>query len=274
MQVVLLDVGQGDSIFIRTPAGRHLLVDTGRWSPWGNSGQQVLVPYLNWLNVQKLDALIITHPHADHIGGVISLLESIEVDSVYHNGQSHDSEIYRNFRQSIQTRGIHERVVSAGDMIHLEPSIRIFVLGPGIENIQTDDHQRNPSLPMLARGNDPNNNSVILKIVYNRQSFLLAGDAGMEQEEELVAQFGGFLKSDFLKVGHHGSRTSSGRQFLNIVDPTVAAGSAADNSRFGHPHREAIRRLNSMADTLFFTSRDNALIFETDGLELRQVNWK
>jgi competence protein ComEC len=121
--------------------------------------------------------------------------------------------------------------------------------------------------------NDPNQHSLVLNIIHGENEFLFTGDAGEDQERRLVENYGHLLDTDFLKVGHHGSKTSSELFFLQEVTPEVAVVSVAERNRFRHPHPEAVERLESTHSDIYYTSRDKALIFESDGKSIQRVKW-
>lgn len=252
--ITVLDVGQGDAIHIKTPNNQQILVDTGRWSPFGDTGERTLVPYFRTKGIERLDALILTHPHADHIGGTLSLLKELQVKNIYWSGLSYNSDIAESVMEQINEREAGYRTVSSGDRIDMDSSVRIYVLGP-------EDREAESST---------NDRSVVLKLVHHRASILLAGDAEAEQEKLLVDRYGRFLRSDLLKVGHHGSRTSSTTSFLRMVQPGKSVVSVGFYNRFGHPHREAVRRLNLNAGTVYYTGVSGALRFWSDGLRVEK----
>lgn len=249
LKVVMLDVGQGDAIHVETPGGRHLMIDTGRWSPMNNSGEKVIIPYLEANGIQKLDAVILSHPHADHIGGIPALIDHVEIERIYYCGYDYDSVLYQTYQQMAYQSDIRLQPVRKGDLLPIDESIRVFVLGP-------DGNIHN---------SNPNDHSVVVKVVYNETHFLFTGDAEKHQESRIRKVYGDFLKSDFLKVGHHGSRTSSHSGFLQDVQPDIAAVSLSFKNMFNHPHPEAVKRLYSYTDQIYFTSLEGALIFKSNG---------
>ena len=258
LEVTVLDVGQGDAVLIKTPAGKHMLIDAGRWTPNYNSGRYTILPHLKAEGIQKLDAVFLSHPHADHIGGILDLMEGVLIDTIYNSGFQYDSKLYKNYLASASNKGIPVKPLSSGTIINIDPSLRLFVYGP-------DNGER---------GSDPNEHSLILELIYGSTEFLFMGDAGEEQELRLLENFGELLDTDFLKVGHHGSRTSSSMRFLSTATPAISVVSLDKNNKFRHPHKEAIARLHASQTSLHFTSLEGALIFSSDGNKIRQIYWK
>ncbi|MEX1062431.1 MAG: DNA internalization-related competence protein ComEC/Rec2, partial [Balneolaceae bacterium] len=251
-EITVLDVGQGDAVHISTPEGGQILIDAGRWTPFGNSGDRVLLPYLKSKGIDRLDAVIITHPHADHIGGLPALLQDLDIGIIYHGGYGHDSVLFQTCRSLAAEKNVEIKTVNRGDIISVDPSIRLFVLGP------------RPKL----ESNNPNEQSVVLKLAYNRTHFLFAGDAEVNQERRITGTYGDFLKSDLLKAGHHGSRTSSNAHFLSLVRPDMAVVSLSFKNRFGHPHSEAVDRIRVFTKEIYYTSLEGGIVLESDGQQI------
>ena len=245
-----LDVGQGDAIHIKTPWGKHILVDAGRWSPGGNSGERTIIPYLKHQNISEIDAIILSHPHADHIGGMPELIRNIPIKGIYQSSSTYDSRLYERYLSLADSMNIQVQIVSAGDLIDIDPAVRLFILGPG----EQAEGTRNI-----------NNASVTFRLDYAETSFLFTGDAEEGQERSLANRYGDFLDTDFLKTGHHGSKTSSAPFFLRHVTPKIAVTSVAFNNRFGHPHPESVLSLSESGAKNYFTSLSGALIFTSDG---------
>lgn len=258
LKVTVLDVGQGDAIHIKTPQNRHILIDSGRWTPGSNSGERTIVPYLKEQGINSLDAVILSHAHADHIGGMISVIESMNIKAVYKSSDMYDSILFKTLQRTLTQKKISVHHPVKGEIIKLDPTIRIFVLGPSSKNIYSN----------------PNNNSVAIKLVYNDTSFLFTGDAEEEQERELLNRYGEFLKSDVYKVAHHVSNTSSSEPFLKEVQPVISIGSLAFRNKFRHPGRETVTRLHKAGAKQFYTSLHGAVILESDGTEITRRKWK
>ncbi|MDQ7794709.1 MAG: ComEC/Rec2 family competence protein [bacterium] len=245
-QLVLhfLDVGQGDAILVRTPAGLHLLIDTGPDAP-------SILDHLRRHGVRRLDVLVLTHPHQDHIGGARAVLADIPVATVYDSGKAHTSRTYESLLEAVEleveagrTRFILAR---AGMRIDLDPAVTIEVLHPG------DD----------VAGISVNNCSVVLKLTHGQVVFLLPGDAETEVEEALVAS-GLDLTATVLKVGHHGSRSSTGAGFLAQVGPRVAVIMCGVNP-YGHPHPEVLDRLRAAGADVYSTRDRGTISVFSDG---------
>jgi competence protein ComEC len=258
LEVTALDVGQGDAIHVKTPQNHHILIDSGRWTPGSNSGERIIVPYLKEKGIEALDAVILTHPHADHIGGMLSIAENIKIKAVYQSDFRYDSQLYQNLQRVLSKNNIAVHYPSAGDIIRVDPSIRIFVVGPATGMV----------------GNNPNNHSLSFKLTYGETSFLFTGDAEKEQEREMVKRYGEFLQSNVYKVAHHGSSTSSGEFFIKAVKPTISIGSLAFRNKFGHPGRQTVTRLHNVGTDQYYTSLNGAVILESDGRTVTKINWK
>ncbi len=257
LRVTFFDVGQGDAALLHTPNDKYILIDAGVWSPGYNSGKSVIIPHLKSAGIQKLDAIILSHPHADHIGGILELMNSIPIDVIYNSGYEYDSNLYQTYLKSAAEKSIPVQPLVSGDSLALDPSMLFLVLGP-------DGNMYN---------SDPNEHSIVLNVIYGESEFLFTGNAGEDQEERLVHAYNHLLDTDLLKVGHHGSRTSSGSVFLSTVTPEIAVVSLAERNRFRHPHREALNRLYRTDAQLLFTSRERALIFESDGKSIQRIHW-
>lgn len=256
LTLTMLDVGQGDAIHIETPSGKHILVDAGRWSPGGNSGEKTIIPYLKYKQVDTLDAVILSHPHADHIGGMPDLIRTVPIRAIYQSDYVYDSRLYERYISLADSLQVTIRKTTSGHVIELDPAIRLFILGPGAS---------------MSGSRNVNNSSLSFRLDYGATSFLFTGDAEKAQERSLVKRYGNFLDVDLLKTGHHGSKTSSSATFLEYVSPEITATSVAFQNRFGHPHREAVYSVADTGAKNYFTSLSGALIFVSDGENIIRV---
>lgn len=256
--VTVFDVGQGDAILIQTPSGKAILYDAGVLTPFQNSGLGVLLPELRSRNITSLDALILSHPHADHIGGVLNLIKEMDIKSIYQSPFLYKSAVFLGYMEAAISKDIPIVKVHSGMEIQIESQIKVLVLHPSGDNL----------------GSDPNAHSVVIKIIYGDTHFLLTGDAELRAETVLIEKYGSFLKSDWYKAGHHGSKTSSNAQFMELVSPDFSAVSLGYRNRYQHPHTEASKRIIENSTYLSYTSLDGALVYESDGRAIRRINWR
>lgn len=251
MQVVMLDVGQGDAILIISPSGKTMLVDGGNSS---QDGQDVILAYLQTHGFDRLDVMVLTHPDADHVGGLPTVLRGIPVGAVVSTGQVHTTQIYAEFLQELKTaRDEHGTKIIrgvAGASVPFDDAVQVQVLGPSEAAIE---------------GEDLNNASVVLRLTYGQISVLLTGDAEMDEENWIIAQ-GGDLSAQILKVSHHGSKTGSNDALLNAIDAQIGLISCAADNRYGHPHAEALERLARHKVKVYRTDELGAIKVTTDGM--------
>ncbi len=248
--LVVLDVGQADSIFVRSPAGRTMLVDAGNGR---GDVEQAILPHLRRLGVSSLDYVVLSHPDQDHVGGMPTLLDSLPVSAFVDSVQPGvTNQTYRRTLQQVQSKGI--KAVSARrnqTQLDLGAGITVEVLGP--------------EEPLITTGDSPENaNAVVLRLTYGSVSALLAADIEPETEERLVAH-GGEMRSQILKVAHHGSRESSTPRFLDAVRPEVALISAGAGNPYGHPHRELLQRLERRGVKIYRTDLHGTIEVSVDG---------
>ena len=257
LKITIFDVGEADAILLQTPHQKKILIDTGLWHPNGNSGQTVLVPELRGMGIRHLNALILTLPHADHIGGVIPLLKKVTIDTIYNSGLPHKSHIYRNYLRLAHSRHIPVKQLYQGYPLLIDPAVKVFVLEPERHLVTPDDFRH----------------AVILKIVYGHTSFLMESDADKESEQNMIKEYASFLDSDFLKIAHHGSSKSSTSKFLKLVTPKTAVISASINNRSHFPDLAAIQRIIKSGANMHYTSLEHAIIFKSDGMKIKEVHW-
>ncbi len=260
LRVAFLDVGQGDAILLSLPEGQHLLIDAGSRSPYFDNGRAVVAPYLKREGIKKLKAVVLSHGDSDHLGGVPYVLRNFEVDEVWDNGRLKDTAVFREYLSLIDSLGINHRRLAAGDFIGDFFPVQIYVLHP-TESFRDD------------AAHSANEASLSLRVSYGDIDFLFAGDVENDGEGK-IAQLQELVESEVLKVNHHGSKTSSGAKFLSAVKPEHAVISVGRFNRFRHPAPEVIRRLESTGAKIYRTDRDAALLFETNGKEVRRLRWK
>jgi Predicted hydrolase (metallo-beta-lactamase superfamily) len=245
IEVHFLDVGQGDAILVRHD-NKSMLVDGG---PIG-AGTTV-ASYLKSHGVNTIDVLVSTHPHADHIGGLLTVLEEFPVKVVYDSGIPHTTQTYENYLTLIDEKNIRYIVPQRGDNINFSPNVTVQVLSPPSGGIA---------------GGDLNENSIVLRITHGNVSFLLASDAGFQAEESMLSS-GLDLKSQVLKVGHHGSKYSSSAAFLKAVGPEYSVIEVGSNP-YGHPAPETLARLEEIGSKVYRTDRDGNIVMTSDGRDI------
>lgn len=234
--MTIIDIGQGDSILLTTPSGNHILVDSGDNSRI-DSGKDIIVPYLHHIGVLKLDALVITHPDKDHFGGSESILKTFPVSEIWLTScalQEQKTE-WLDVLDEAKERNIPLREIHRG-FIWKENFFELRALHPA-------GHANNPQAPQDC--GDANEGSITLRAKGLGHSAILTGDLTIAGERKIM-QAGTYLKSDVLKLGHHGSKTSSGRAFLEAVQPDLALISSGRKNKFRHPHKQVTDRLDSL----------------------------
>ncbi|WP_341300374.1 MBL fold metallo-hydrolase [Lysinibacillus sp. FSL H8-0500] len=240
MRVHFIDVGQGDSILIESPNGKTMLVDGGV----KGAGQEI-VAYLKGLGVNKLDIVVATHPDADHIGGLIPVLNTVPIEQFYDSGKVHTSQTFEEMLTLVDEKNIPYHVPKTGDMLDFDKDLLVKVLN-------ADEYAA-----------DNNDASIVLKITYGNVSFLLTGDAGVALEKEML-QYD--IRATVLKAGHHGSNTSSSMDFIQAVKPKVTILSYGQDNKYGHPHAEVMERLQAVDSKVYATAEAGTIIVSTDGV--------
>lgn len=255
VRVTFVDVGQGDSLLVDLPDGRLMLIDGGGFvgSPL-DPGEAVVAPLLRARRRSRVDIAVLTHPHPDHFIGLTSALRHVEVGELWDSGQGEAEgagPVYASLIADARQRGVP--ILRPGELCarprHFG-SARVDVLGP---------------CPAFVRGRSGNDNSIVLRVTFGQHVALLVGDAEEHQERELIEQHGPKLEARVLKVGHHGSKTSSGTPFLAAVRPAYSIVSTGVRNRYGHPHPYAMARLAAAGGEVLRTDTRGGVIWQTDG---------
>ncbi len=257
LEVFFLDVGQGDAAVVRMPNGRVLVVDGGQRSTHFDYGARVLRPFLSAHNIRHVDVVVASHPHSDHVGGLVALLESVSVGHYVDSGQVYDSWTARRLHALINERGIVYHRAAAGDRLQGLGDVEGLVLHPSISFVD-------------AAGDTPrgvNNGSIVLKLRYGTVEILLTGDVERETDRALLA-WGEHLQADVLKVAHHGSSTSSSLPFIRGVGPQWAIISVGTFNRFGHPADSVLRALCDAGAQVVRTDLHGAIRLRSDGANI------
>ncbi|MFH1037131.1 MAG: ComEC/Rec2 family competence protein [PVC group bacterium] len=262
LEVVFLDVGQGDAILITTPGGKRILIDGGIGEgAFGSEdqGKKTVLPYVRKRGIERLDTVIVTHPDFDHIGGLVSVVnaKNLEIGELLDAGVPHPSEGYLELLQAVQDRPeIVYRQPRAGDVLDWGEEVKAEVLSPSY----------------LMKDN--NDSSIVVKLSYGDVSFLFTGDAAGSAEQIMAKKYGARLRSTVLKAGHHGSKHSSTEDFLKKVRPDVAVFSCGAENTYGHPNEETVERLKKIGATMYRTDEQGTIIITTDGEDYRVTTEK
>lgn len=242
MEVHFIDVGQGDCILIKTPENKTILIDGG--TP--DSGEEI-VDFLNEQQIVQINLLIVTHPDIDHIGGLSKVIKSMKIDKVLDSGKLYTTKTYRKYINQITKKNIPVEIAEKNQVIKLDPMIKIRVL--------------NTYEPFR----DNNESSIALKVTYKKMDFLFMGDIKKQQEKSLIKT--NDLQAEFLKVAHHGSRTSSSLAFLQKVNPKVAILTYSKQNDYGHPVNRVIQNLNKVNAMIFSTAVFGNITITTNGTD-------
>lgn len=248
LTVAFLDIGQGDAIYIEAPNGNQVLID-------GGPGRSVLralgsaMPFWD----RSLDLVIATHPDQDHVGGLPFVFDRLRVSGVMTTENTSATGAYKAFEEGVANEHGERLLARTGERIILDRGVVLEILFP-YEN---------------TRGWDTNTGSIVARLSYGDISFLFTGDAPQGVEKYIASVYGNKLKTTVLKLGHHGSQTSSAREFLSATDPEYAIISAGRDNKYGHPHKEVMDLLGEFSLQSLSTAEDGTILFKTDGEELR-----
>ncbi len=243
LTVDYIDVGQGDAELLRS-SGETMLIDTG--TP--ESGTAIRL-FLKKHGVEKLDYLVLTHPDADHIGGAASVITNVPIDHVLMPEYKKDNRTYEGVIDALNYKYLKPEIPVAGDVFTLG-SCEVKILGP------------------INHYDDPNNNSIVMKVTCGQNKFMFVGDAEEEELNDITAKFGDELDSDVYKVGHHGSHNSSSEGFIRRVTPLYSVVSCGEGNSYGHPHAEALIRLRQASSNLFRTDKQGLITISSDGTNI------
>ncbi|MCL4533758.1 MAG: MBL fold metallo-hydrolase [Bacteroidetes bacterium] len=251
--LAMLDVGQADSVLLRSPAGRTMLIDAGNEAADVN---RVILPFLKARGITSLDYLVLTHPDQDHVGGMPALLDAFPVGSFVDSVQPGiTNQSYLHTLQRVQGKGIKPVKARRGQpALELGASTEVQVLAP--------------EEPLIGGSSPTNNNSIVLRVTYGGVSALLTGDMEHEEEQRLLDHRDD-LRSQILKVAHHGSQGTTSSEFLDAVNPEVALISVGAGNSYGHPHRQLLQRLESRRLKSYRTDLNGTIQLLIDGSDFR-----
>lgn len=243
LTVHYLDVGQGDSIFIELPNDQVMLIDASE-----KDMSSRISNYIRKKGYSKLDYLIATHPHSDHIGGMKDIVNNFDLKSIYMPKAVTTTKTYENLLKSISDKGMKIKSAKSGMKIIAEKDLLVEILAPNSETYES-----------------LNNYSVVLKVTYKNRSFIFMGDAERLSEEEITSS----PAADVIKIGHHGSSSSTSAAFLKKVNPSMAIISVGQDNSYNHPHTSVINRLEKSNIKVYRTDLNGNIVLTTDGNEIK-----
>ncbi len=247
LKVAFLDIGQGDAIFIETPDGVQMLIDGGP----DNSVLRELSKQMPIFD-RSIDIVMATHSDKDHIGGLVDVLKSYEVKNVVKSENINDTNVSEAFDTAVEAEETDVHIARAGQVYDIGASTTLLILSP-----QGD-----------ATNWETNTASIVAMLQYGETEFILTGDAPINIEEYIATSYGELIEAEVLKLGHHGSRTSTSDLFLDTIKPDLAIVSAGLDNSYGHPHQEEINKLKTRDIKVFNTAESGTIVLKSDGKEV------
>ena len=252
LTVQMLNVGQGDAILVQT-GEQTILIDTSDLDE-----QDKLKKELDKAGVKRIDKLILTHPHADHIGGMDVMLKDFQVAEVYDNGMPSTSKVYLRYMKALKNQKIPRHGLKAGDELELGNGAKFKVLAPAEELVKKGTQK--------GYEHDPNNESVVGQLIFGDFRMMFTGDAEASEEKSILAASNqAQLRSQVLKSGHHGSKTSSSKEWLRALQPEAVLISCGQNNDYGHPHKETMKKYRDMKLKIYETDKNGTITVTSDG---------
>lgn len=246
LKVHYIDVGQGDSILVQTK-DKNILIDAGTRKSSDN-----LISYLKKQHIKKLDYVIATHPHEDHIGGMPKVIEEFEISNFYAPKKTANTKIFKDMILQLKKKNLKINVAKKGISLNLSTNSSLDFLAPVKDNYE-----------------NTNDSSAVVKLTHGNTKFLFTGDAEKTSEKDILNS-NEDLSSNVLKVGHHGSHSSSSKEFLDKINPKIAIISCGKNNDYGHPHKETMKELNKRNIEVYRTDIDGNIVLTSDGENIKK----
>ena len=246
LQVHFIDVGQGDSTLIITPDKKTVLIDAG-----DEQHSSRTTGYIKSQGIDKLDLVIATHPDADHIGGMDKIIKNFDIGMFSMPLVSKDTKQYKEIKQELKNKKLKNKPLYTGDGLSIGKDVKLQILSP----------QKNKTY------SDTNEYSIVARLLYKEVSFLFMADATMENEIAIINDFDD-IRADVLKLGHHGSSTSTSDYFLGKVNPSIGVISCGKNNKYGHPHKEVMNLLEKYNIMIFRTDKQGSIVLKSDGYKI------
>lgn len=260
-QLHMIDIGQGDAYLLCIPDGtgvKTMIIDAGTSK---DHKATIITDYISSLGIKTIDYMLLTHPHSDHIGAAATVLSKFDVKNAIIPDCNYTSSAWTKILEKIDEENSNVIFPEVGQKIKVGEATVLFLA---------------PSEKMLdaTSGDDYiNNYSIVCKVTYGENSFMFTGDACTQSEAEILAKFSkSDLKCDVLKLGHHGSSTSSSEEFLRAVDPDIVLISLAEGNSYGHPHKETVEKLNKLGPTVYRTDKDGTVVIVSDGSKVSRYS--
>lgn len=263
LRITFLDVGQGDGAVIQFPSGEVIVVDAGPKTLTFDAGEKIVASFLRKNGIERIDAIVTSHPHADHLGGVPYLLRNFNVAATIDPDQRMQSRLFYEY-DALERNGTMIDTKAGMQLLSI-PNTRLYVFHPTRQFLDEDSTDGYHGI---------NESSLVFKLEYGRTSFLFTGDAELPAEEHLVQVYGDFLKSDVLKAGHHGSITSSSEELLDEVEPNDVIVSVGKFNKFKHPSAVVLKRFEDRGAVIHRTDIEGAIVFESDGYTVKKLDWR
>ena len=259
LKITILDVGQGNSIFVQFPGGKNMIIDGGGFSESSfDTGKAVVAPFLYYKRISKVDTAVLSHPHPDHLLGLIYILDNFSVRQILKSGLPVNPETYPQWERAIRDNKINVSLISAESPEEIFNGVHLKVLWPTAHCLKDAEN---------IAYKEFNNYSLVLKITYGKISILIPGDISGDIEKKLIKS-GADLKSDVLVVPHHGSIHSSTTEFIKAVACRYAIVSAGKSNVFKHPHPSVLQRYKEAGMNIYRTDKNGAISIKTDGNNL------